>query len=127
MFTAPLGTQQDRRNPVSQTVGVIVCPKCGSEYDADRTGCGQCGAAKPKNAVVIERAAQVPTPTAAARVAAATKDAAGRVPASPVVLAGLEIPFGDLVILYIKLAFAAIPAALIIGLIVVTIRAVLNS
>lgn len=111
---------------MSQTVGVIVCPKCGNEYDADRTGCGQCGAAKPKNAAVIEREVQ-PTPTAAARVAAATKDAAGRVPATRVVLAGLEIPFGDLVILYIKLAFAAIPAALIIGLIVVIIRAMLNS
>lgn len=112
---------------MSQTVGVVVCPRCGNEYDADLTGCGQCGAAKPKNAVVIERAAQAATPTAAARVAAAMKDAAGRVPATRVVFAGLEIPFGDLVILYIKLAFAAIPAALIITLIVVMIRAVLNS
>jgi len=41
---------------------------------------------------------------------------AGAVP-SRVVISGLEIPFADLVTFLIKLAFAAIPAAIIIAVI----------
>lgn len=114
---------------MSQSVGVIVCQRCGSQYDADTTGCGHCGAAKPKNAVVIERPAHAYPAIIEGLTGPRSSEqpATRRDPASRVVLAGLAIPFGDLVILYIKLAFAAIPAALIIGLIIVTIRAVLNS
>ena len=44
-----------------------------------------------------------------------------------VVITGLEVPFFDLVLLYIQLLFAAIPAAAIAFLIIWVVRAALNS
>jgi len=42
---------------------------------------------------------------------------AARKRAGHTIISGIDIPFSDLVMLLVKLAFAAIPAAIIIGLI----------
>ena len=75
----------------------IVCPKCGTRYDSDLTGCGHCGAAKPTNPMLVAR----------------TSPALPSAQPSGVVIVGVDIPFGKLVGNLVLLTLAAIPAAII--------------
>lgn len=44
-------------------------------------------------------------------------DPQGAESATPIVVTGIDVPFGDLVMLLLKIAFAAIPAAIILSII----------
>lgn len=80
---------------------LVPCRQCGASVDQSATVCPNCGTASPGS-----------------RVAAAPH--AG---ASPVVITGIKIPFGDLVMLIMKVILASIPAYILLVIIFMMLAA----
>lgn len=80
----------------------VPCRSCGMPVAPDAPVCPHCGASYPGRAAPPVMAA----PPAATHVVHAGP--------TPVVLTGLHIPFGNLVLLIIKVMLAAIPAYLLV-------------
>ena len=79
-------------------MSTVPCRKCGNPVDHDAVICPKCSAVHP--------AQRAPETSAGVRVQ----------PAGPgrVVIAGVDIPFGELVMLMIKVVLASIPAYIIL-------------
>jgi len=101
---------------------------CGHVNDASSVHCDRCGAeigpgvewvGKDK-ATEGERAAPPQTPPAAPAQPAANPPRAQRV-----VVVDFDMPFGSLVMFFVKCAFAAIPAGIIISVVYFILSAIL--
>lgn len=75
----------------------VACKECGNAVDENAPTCPHCG-----------------TPWPGRRAAASHASAAPARQGGGVVITGVDIPFGDLVVLIIKVMFASIPAYLIL-------------
>lgn len=103
-------------NPPNTTYGGIqvrICPRCGTLNRESWTICRECDT--PLAGVEPVPADTLPTEMrdAGARQTVQATDARG----NRVVLAGVDIPFWNMVVLLVKLSLAAIPAAVILFLI----------
>jgi hypothetical protein len=85
----------------------VPCRQCGTLVDESAPVCPHCGMSNP-----------------AGRPSGTTFAVAGP---SPIVIRGVDIPFGDLVVLIIKMALAAIPAYIVLFIIFSIIFAILAS
>lgn len=89
---------------------LISCPNCAASVSGSAVACPKCGVPL------------TPAPPNAEELRAARVAAQGYV--QKVVVTDIDVSFGQLVFLMIKITFAAIPAAIIVGFIVAIMGAV---
>lgn len=93
---------------------VRVCPRCSSETPRGHFACTECG--KSLRGVPEIDLGAPPVPVSP------TDQMADANPLPPTrsvnftVITGVDIPFGELVLLMVKIRFAAIPAVIILGI-----------
>jgi len=85
----------------------VACKECGNAVDENAPTCPQCG-----------------TPWPGRRAAASYATAGPARQGGGVVITGVDIPFGDLVTLIIKVILASIPAYIILMIIMLIIMAI---
>ena len=102
---------------------VKICPQCGELNPGTKAECRGCGGAmdtvKPVDPASLPDDARYVGSVRTERDLSATDHSSTRdgiePPAASVVVTGIEVPFLDLLILLVKLAFAAIPAVIVVA------------